>query len=326
MSAPPVRIESMAWTDHRYAALATYLGWAFPNLALIQMATIWRWQTEHYTDERPTYAVPEAVIVGALGIEGPVAAVRAELAELQTDGLYRIRGGRDSKGKSRIDWLYRDRQAQAERGRRRAARAHDEGRAGGRFTSGPPAGHQPAGVHPPAVGQPITSSLVSGLRSDQNSLSGEPGPDQPSTVRTTHPEATAPGEAIGPLLEHAVDAINAARRSIDPDSEPIHPMEIHTPAGAGLRDRLRAVVPPTDRRRKLDHAISVLAARATAAGVVDDLRLGYLGGEKSWPQLLAGSVKGAARSGAGPPRGRPAPRGQHTPDTSTPFPDGEQPI
>ena len=33
------------------------------------------------------------------------------------------------------------------------------------------------------------------------------------------------------------------------------------------------VVPPSDRRRKLDAAISVLAARAKAAGVVDDLTL-----------------------------------------------------
>ena len=154
-----------------------------------------------------------------------------------------------------------------------------------------------------------------------------------SPARATHGPDAAPvapqPEPIGPLIEHAIAGLNNARSAIDPDHEPIHPMRAASASAAGLRARLGEVVPPSDRRRKLDAAISVLAARAKAAGVVDDLTLGELGGARSWYRLLDGSVKGAARSGAGPPpraSPRPTSRGQHNPDTSTPFPDGEQPI
>jgi hypothetical protein len=284
VSAPPVRIESKAWTDLRYQTLALLLGLPRPSFALILMAEIWRWQTEHYTDESPTYAVGEAVVMGALGLDGPSAILRAGLAELQDDGLYRIRGGRDDNGKSRIDWLYRSRQSNREKGLKRHAQAGDRtGVAGGRFqpsTSRAPAEHQPEPVQTPAGDQPATSSPDSGLRT----------PDLISV-------SPAGEDSIASLVEHAYEQLDAARIEIDPTATPCQRFTERP-----LVDRLMAT-PTADRRRRLGHCLAVLTARARAAGKVDDLRMGYLGGERAWPALCDATV-----AGAGQPRGRDGPQ------------------
>ena len=90
MSAP-VRIEARAWTDIRFATLARLLGLADADHALIKVARLWSWQTEHFAPDQPTYEVDGDTIESVLGPGGPAAMVRAKLAD-QTATSYRIRG------------------------------------------------------------------------------------------------------------------------------------------------------------------------------------------------------------------------------------------
>lgn len=87
----PVRIEARAWTDIRFAKLARYLGLTDPDFALIKVARLWSWQTEHYTQDSPTYCVSQDDIEAVLGDGGAAALVRAGLATETPEG-YRIHG------------------------------------------------------------------------------------------------------------------------------------------------------------------------------------------------------------------------------------------
>ena len=101
----PVRIDASAWGDLRFATLARLCGFADADHALIKCAKIWSWQTEHYTDDRPTYVVEIDLVESALGPGAADHLVRARLAEEGPSGL-RIRG---SSG--RIEWLWKKRLA-----------------------------------------------------------------------------------------------------------------------------------------------------------------------------------------------------------------------
>jgi hypothetical protein len=101
----PVRIDASAWGDLRFATLARLCGFADAEHALIKVAKIWSWQTEHYTDEAPTYEVDLDTIESALGEGSAINLIRARLAEEGPLG-FRIKG---SKG--RIEWLWKSRNA-----------------------------------------------------------------------------------------------------------------------------------------------------------------------------------------------------------------------
>lgn len=101
----PVRIDASAWGDLRFATLARLCGFADAEHALIKCAKIWSWQTEHYTEDSPTYVVDPDLVESALGPGGALHLVRARLAEEGPSGL-RIRG---STG--RIEWLFKKRNA-----------------------------------------------------------------------------------------------------------------------------------------------------------------------------------------------------------------------
>lgn len=323
----PVRIEAKAWTDPRYQALAIELGMARARHALIAVADIWQWQTEHYTDERPTYCVPRAVIVGALEHrDGPEAMVAAGLAEAQPDGTFRIRGGKDDKGESRIDWLYRHQLAQAERGRRRAEKAGSEGRQGGKFTSRQPAGHQPEGVRAPATDQPPTSSPISNLRTPDPEISLTAGAREPTKPADPSEgwQADVPGKHDAPppargadsilaLLTEAAAALNAERVRWSPDAPPIDES-----TAAGVTARLMAT-PAADRRRKLMHAVACVIARAKRTRSVDGLRWSTFGSEQAWAYVVDASVAEYARSGQRPGHGaRDSPGRRQQPDPPRP--------
>ena len=165
--AAPVRLECEFFDDPSIDALATILGYEDRDTAAGKLARLFSWQTEKYTAERPTYAVPRSTLIGIFGARGPEAMVEAGLATLQADGLYKIHGsdkpnGR-TPGKTRVNWLWLERQAQAERGRKRAASAGDGARDQGRFTSAAPAGDQPATSRKHAGDQPPASSPFSVL-------------------------------------------------------------------------------------------------------------------------------------------------------------------
>ena len=187
----PVRLEAEFFDDPDVDALAELLGYPDRDMAAGKLARLYSWQTEKYTDERPTYAVPRSTLIGIFGVKGPDAMVEAGLATLQDDGLYKIAGsdkpnGR-TPGKTRVNWLWLERQAQADRGRKRAASAGDGARDQGRFTSAAPAGDQPATSRKHAGDQPPASSPFSVLRSPDPDLSltaragaeqGPPAPEQ----------------------------------------------------------------------------------------------------------------------------------------------------
>lgn len=322
MSAPPVRIESKAWTDTRYTTLALELGLqpGDADVALIRCAAIWRWQTEHYTGEAPTYVVDRSVVNGALkSLAGADAMVAAGLAELQADGRLRIKGGIDDKGKSRIDWLWREREKNRAKGHARHEKAKAAGWTGGRFqpdTSHAPAGHQPDGGTAPAADQPATSSPDSGLR-------------PLSDLSLTRARDPAEDSDLVALSHVAVDLLNAGRDAMDPArKEPrLSQSEVTGLPARQLRDHLRAIS-RGDRDSTLRHAVKVLVAMAKDESKIGLLRLGELAGQRRWDQLIKGSVADYRRS-----RGGDGPGGPSRPPSATrgqvaakPIqrPDGEQ--
>lgn len=104
----PVRIDAPAWGDLRFATLARLCGFADAEHALIKVAKIWSWQTEHYTPDAPTYEVDPELVDSALGEGGAGHMVRARLAEEGPGGLLRIKGT-----KGRIEWLFKKRASSA---------------------------------------------------------------------------------------------------------------------------------------------------------------------------------------------------------------------
>lgn len=300
MSAPPIRIESKAWTDTRYTTLALELGLAASesDTALIRCAAIWRWQTEHFTDDAPTYAVAPAVVNGALkSLDGARALVAADLAELEADGRLRIRGGRDDKGKSRIDWLYRER----ERNRAKGEKRHrDAERAGGRFaTSRAPAAHQPDVGTEPAGDQPATSSLVSGLRSPEipdlslGARAPAHDPCAPAPYTDADGPLDPPGRApttpgVGRMVRFvtlAVELLNAARLEINHAATRVHA----TPGDDMAAARHLRGATDDECERAIRHGVAVIAASVRAGREdFDKLRPGELFGPRRWSQWQAG--------------------------------------
>lgn len=120
MKMPPIRLDGDAFGDPRFARLAKLLGMpdGDGHFALIKVALIWAWQTEHYSPDEPCFVVPADVIEMALGDAGPAAMVRAKLAD-ETPSGYRIRGATHE----RIGWLYRSRERGTKGGVGKAVRA-----------------------------------------------------------------------------------------------------------------------------------------------------------------------------------------------------------
>lgn len=305
--AAPVRLECEFFDDPSIDALATILGYEDRDTAAGKLARLFSWQTEKYTAERPTYAVPRSTLIGIFGARGPEAMVEAGLATLQTDGLYKIHGsdkpnGR-TPGKTRVNWLWLERQAQAERGRKRAASAGDGARDQGRFTSAAPAGDQPATSRKHAGDQPPASSPFSVLRSQEPdlTLTARAGEDVPGRPSGTPP---ARGEdSILVLVAEAAAALNAERARLDASAPPID----DSTAGA-VTQRLMAT-PIADRRQKLMHAVACVVARAKATRSIEPLRWSTFGSEQAWAYVVDASVAEYARSGQRPGHGaRDSPR------------------
>lgn len=178
-----VNIEAEAWADLRYETLARLLKLADGHHALIRCARIWAWQTEHFTEDEPTYVVDRDTIDSALGVDGGAdAMVRARLAEEVPEG-FRIKGG-----KGRIEWLHRNR-ANGERSRATASakrKVDDKHQA-------------PARAPAPAAPGPLTPALVlPDTHTGSESVGPEPsaigGGDQALVTRGALPDAWSPAD------------------------------------------------------------------------------------------------------------------------------------
>jgi hypothetical protein len=186
----PVRIEARAWGDIRFATLARLLCLGDPDYALIKVARLWSWQTEHFTAESPTYVLDADTIASVLGPHGPDALVRARLAT-RTDGGYRIHGTEGN-----IEWCegLSSKRQRAGAKRARLAQRDERGRlmpAGiGKFENKSPA-HAPAPDQHATSAPPAQSSAPSPSPSpeDQNSLS-RAIPPYPVQAAVQAPERT----------------------------------------------------------------------------------------------------------------------------------------
>ena len=174
-----VNLEPESFGDPRFAHLARLLGMpgGDGHFALIKVALIWSWQTEHYTPDAPCFHVPEDVVEMALGVDGAAARaalVRSRLAEETPDGL-RMRGS----SHDRTGWLWRIRNksqagghAKAESAKRKKANES-----------------LPGAEHGHASGVPGETPLSS-LLSVPEDLSHPAGAREPEPPPTTQPVAS----------------------------------------------------------------------------------------------------------------------------------------
>jgi hypothetical protein len=282
--AAAVTLSAEFFDDPSFDHLGVLLG-IDPDLARMKVARLWSWQTEHYSEERPTYVIPEGFVIGKLGAKGPAAMIEAGLAERRDGGLF-LRGTDKltSTGDTRIGWLGSRRADKVAGGKARAAQAEKIGRVGGRFTSGAPAAHQHGAAGPAAHQQ--APAGTSGTPAATTSSGQRPPAIRDQGSGSSSGSTRDPGvyASIAELVTLAYARMGAARESIEPGA-PALPRLSERP----LVDRLRAT-PPERRERDLVHCLDVLIAEAERDRSVNNLRMGYLGGDLAWPGLLSKTV------------------------------------
>lgn len=200
-----VRIESRAWNDLRFAALARLVGLVDADHALIKVARLWSWQTEHYKPERPTYVVKADIIEGALGPGGATAMVRAGLATETFDG-YRIHGT-----EGQIEWRAGLSSTRQRAGQARAARAR-RGPDGRWLSKIGEVHHKPPAcgpARPPISGPRARAALIA---EDRRTSESSPMADAGSSV-----PAPSPGVADDPAWAPALDEQPEHRNEIAPE-------------------------------------------------------------------------------------------------------------
>lgn len=306
-----VNLEPESFGDPRFAHLARLL--ALPggdgHFALIKVALIWSWQTEHYTPSEPCFHVPEDVIEMALGVDGAAgraALVRARLAEETPDGL-RMRGS----SHDRTGWLWRIRAKSEAGGRAKAATA--KRKAANESLPGADHGHAP--------GVPVQSPLSSLLfvpEDPDHTHRARAGDGQPVLEPVTdatagsgddvpgRPSEAAPArgaDSILALISEAAEALSDERARIDPTALPIGD------ATAGAVVARLAETPPGLRRRSLWHAVTCAIARSRVTGTIDPLRWSTFGSPAAWTYVQGASVAEYAKSAGRPGHGaRDSPR------------------
>lgn len=260
----PVRIEASAWGDLRFATLARLCGFADAEHALIKVAKIWSWQTEHYRPDAPTYVVDPELVESALGPGGAGHMVRARLAEEGPDGL-RIRG---SEG--RIEWLWKNRQASARGGEATKRKHKNKAEPPGPVTAQP----EPQPTPRPEIG-PLT-----------------PAPDLPRSEEALSPARAIPPDQRRELRDETWSRVNAERAKYPGARQ----LSIHDPGYSELAARVAES--GAEARANVEHVLAIAFAEAEAKGTPQ-----YLSGSmfelRSWSKKLALRVEDVTRR-AGP--------------------------
>jgi hypothetical protein len=304
-----VNLEPESFGDPRFAHLARLLGMpgGDGHFALIKVALIWSWQTEHYTPEAPCFHVPEDVVEMALGVEGATgraALVRARLAEETPDGL-RMRGS----SHERTGWLWRIRNksqagghAKAESAKRKKANESLPGAEHG-HASGVP-GETPLSS---LLSVPEDLSHPAGAREPVQPVDPSEGWERDVPGKPDAPPPARGADSILSLLVEAAAALNAERVRWSPDAPPID----ESTAG-GVTARLMAT-PAADRRRKLMHAVACVIARAKRTRSVDGLRWSTFASESAWAYVVDADVDAYAKSDGPTARDGPRRQSPHAP-------------
>ena len=296
--------------DPRFDTAGVLLG-IDGDLVRARMMRLWSWQTDNFTDLRPTYVVTRIELVGKLkDARAPEVLAECGLVEPRDGGFY-VCG---TEGE--IEWLWKKKLAGARGGEVRARAARDAGRAsGGRFQACADAGTGQA----PAKQPPGTSQA----HHQAPTTPRDPGSKiQISEVSPARAREDDP--SLAELVDHAVDELNAQRQAVEPGCKPIAEFG-DQPGRAKLLAILRGL-PADQRRGALDHALTVLGAEARLKRTVGILRLGMLAGDASWPRAQAETVASLERAARGRdgPAGRQSPaRGQAIAQPDLPRTDGD---
>lgn len=202
-----VRIEASDWGDFKYATLARIMGFADADHALVKVAKLRAWQTDHYTPEQPTYVVDLDTIESALGPGGAAAMVRAKLAEETPEGFL------IHSAVGRVEWLWKTRQKSRAGGD--ATRRKHRDKTG---PVGPPTG-QPAGLDENPLQVAVIESATLEFERDC-SEDYKIGPTGPPEARPAGPPQAGP--QAGPLtLILLPEEDLSLPRAIPPSAEPV---------------------------------------------------------------------------------------------------------
>ncbi len=182
------------------------------------------------------------------------------------------------------------------------------------------------GEFPKAFAEAMAESCTTDLASHHVSISPAIGTqgsgnreqsDLSRSAREGGGPATVTGE-LAPLVDHAVDRLNASRQAIEPGCRPIGEHD-DQPGRRKLLERLRAT-PAAQRMADLDLALTVLGGEARAKRDVGLLYLGMLAGDAAWGRHLAGS----SAKGRDGPAGKPRALGQAHVSPAAVHVDGDQ--
>jgi hypothetical protein len=304
----PIRIEAKAIGDTRFKILARLCGFADGDHALIKCARIWAYQTDIYTDDRPSYVVSAEVIEAELGPGGAEHLVTARLATREPGGEpggepagFRIHGT-----EGRIEWLYRSRQ---------------NGKSGGRPPK-KPAGYPP-GIPPAPPDEnrpPPPLTLTLGSESDEPVArardpgvpdAGAPAPEHggrvppPPPVLVLDPQARRRSEILRAIAPMHAEVYNRVRREIGSNAKALQPLgDVHETALRKLLESLPSLDGVEERCR---HVLDVRAAEARRSGSVE-----YLGASvwsaNAYARALSVDDAAQARAAGARPERRDEPR------------------
>jgi hypothetical protein len=267
--AAPVRIEARAWNDIRFVTLARILRLADSDHALIKVARLWSWQTEHFASDRPTYVLDGDTIESVLGSDGPAALVRAKLAT-EVAGGYRLHGT-----EGQIEWCEELSSKRQHAGRKRADGARRDERGRLLPKTGELANSQsstsPARVQQPTSSPPAQSSAPA---PDPTPVLPEQQNLPPAGARAIPPSPEPEPEPVparGPGADVTVDLLwselEAARdRLADDLGLKLPPLLAHDSGRAELASALSLArgSQRTELAAQVRHAIAVAASEADA--------------------------------------------------------------